>query len=306
MVLPASVAVPPVVRRALEALVERLVQRFPRDLLEVRLFGSRARGEARPGSDVDVLVVVRDGAPEDAEERIQAERESVWRQEDEYAQLAAFVLQEKGVPVGRAVRAAIEEGLRARGLTVDDVLPVLGLLVLREGELRRHREARDLLYRNLRDEGVPLWSAGADLWSEEGVPLAGRERDVRFELEQAARALKVARFALEGDEPHGAASRAYYAAFHAVQAALLTENIERSSHEGVLAEFNRLTRANRLLGKAFHGQLDGLFRLRQDADYGRTYVKERDAARAVETAERFVRAAQEYCQRWLVRQEGRG
>jgi len=29
------------------------------NLLEVRLFGSYARGEARPGSDVDVLVLVK-------------------------------------------------------------------------------------------------------------------------------------------------------------------------------------------------------------------------------------------------------
>jgi predicted nucleotidyltransferase len=32
------------------------------DVLEVRLFGSLARGEARPGSDADVFIVVRDGA----------------------------------------------------------------------------------------------------------------------------------------------------------------------------------------------------------------------------------------------------
>ena len=38
------------------------------DVLEVRLFGSLARGEARPGSDADLLVVVRDGA-QDALER---------------------------------------------------------------------------------------------------------------------------------------------------------------------------------------------------------------------------------------------
>lgn len=33
------------------------------DALEVWLFGSLARGEARPGSDADVFVVLRDGAP---------------------------------------------------------------------------------------------------------------------------------------------------------------------------------------------------------------------------------------------------
>jgi predicted nucleotidyltransferase len=32
------------------------------DVLEVRLFGSLARGQGRPGSDADLFVVVRDGA----------------------------------------------------------------------------------------------------------------------------------------------------------------------------------------------------------------------------------------------------
>jgi predicted nucleotidyltransferase len=33
------------------------------DVVEVRLFGSLARGHAHPGSDADLFVVVRDGAP---------------------------------------------------------------------------------------------------------------------------------------------------------------------------------------------------------------------------------------------------
>jgi predicted nucleotidyltransferase len=32
------------------------------DVIEVKLFGSLARGQARPGSDADLFVVVRDGA----------------------------------------------------------------------------------------------------------------------------------------------------------------------------------------------------------------------------------------------------
>jgi predicted nucleotidyltransferase len=33
------------------------------DVVEVRLFGSLARGAAHPGSDADLFVVLRDGAP---------------------------------------------------------------------------------------------------------------------------------------------------------------------------------------------------------------------------------------------------
>jgi predicted nucleotidyltransferase len=38
-----------------------LLERRP-DVLEVRLFGSLARGDAHPGSDADLFVIVRDGA----------------------------------------------------------------------------------------------------------------------------------------------------------------------------------------------------------------------------------------------------
>jgi predicted nucleotidyltransferase len=41
----------------------RNLMRARADVLEVRLFGSLARGNAAPGSDADIFVVVRDGAP---------------------------------------------------------------------------------------------------------------------------------------------------------------------------------------------------------------------------------------------------
>ena len=39
-----------------------LVDKDPK-VLEVRLFGSLARGEAHPGSDADLFIVLHDGAP---------------------------------------------------------------------------------------------------------------------------------------------------------------------------------------------------------------------------------------------------
>jgi predicted nucleotidyltransferase len=46
-------------RRALQRFVTRLRETLPRNIQEVRLFGSEARGEATPESDIDVLVVVQ-------------------------------------------------------------------------------------------------------------------------------------------------------------------------------------------------------------------------------------------------------
>ena len=46
---------------ALQEIVQRLADAY--DPLRIYLFGSKARGEAGPGSDYDLLVVVRDDAP---------------------------------------------------------------------------------------------------------------------------------------------------------------------------------------------------------------------------------------------------
>jgi len=50
---------PPAVRQALRRLAAALRERWGEDLLEFRLFGSHARGEAHEESDVDVCVVLR-------------------------------------------------------------------------------------------------------------------------------------------------------------------------------------------------------------------------------------------------------
>ena len=43
---------------ALEQFKSRLMQELDGRLVELKLFGSKARGDDRPGSDVDVLVVI--------------------------------------------------------------------------------------------------------------------------------------------------------------------------------------------------------------------------------------------------------
>lgn len=48
------------IRKALAEFRKELVNLLGDNLLEVRLFGSRARGDAEPDSDVDVMLLVRE------------------------------------------------------------------------------------------------------------------------------------------------------------------------------------------------------------------------------------------------------
>lgn len=48
---------------ALATYVERVARLYPDDVLSVTLYGSRARGDAKIESDIDVLVVVRRDTP---------------------------------------------------------------------------------------------------------------------------------------------------------------------------------------------------------------------------------------------------
>jgi len=47
-------------RKAIDAFVERLQARFPGQVLQVTLFGSKARGDSGPWSDIDLLIVVKE------------------------------------------------------------------------------------------------------------------------------------------------------------------------------------------------------------------------------------------------------
>jgi hypothetical protein len=130
------------------------------EVLGVALFGSVARGDARPDSDVDVFVLVTDGMWRDVEERGQRHVEFVFSspertqafgegRPDEYVQMwqDAQVLIDKEGRMAELRRAAA----RAETLPARSDRPSLGALpapcAVRMAFARRHAQLRHTIAR---------------------------------------------------------------------------------------------------------------------------------------------------------------
>jgi predicted nucleotidyltransferase len=56
--------------KALETFVDRLKEREGDNLLKIILFGSVARGDSRPFSDIDVFVLIKNGVKDEIKDRV--------------------------------------------------------------------------------------------------------------------------------------------------------------------------------------------------------------------------------------------
>jgi predicted nucleotidyltransferase len=91
-------------RQAIQAFVHRLHERFPGQILRVTLFGSKARGDSGPWSDIDILVTV----PEES-----------WSLRGEVSTLAADVSLEYDVLIGpRVIGLERWEGMERDGFSL--------------------------------------------------------------------------------------------------------------------------------------------------------------------------------------------
>jgi len=112
---------------------------------------------------------------------------------------------------------------------------------------------------------------------------------------RASQALDTAR-RVSAYDPDAAASRAYYAAFHAVSALFALEGREFKKHSALEAAVHRdLVKAGRWpqeLGTDYHF----LYRLRTIGDYGGAeHVSGDDAQQAIGKAERLLEAVRQAC-----------
>ena len=117
------------------------------------------------------------------------------------------------------------------------------------------------------------------------------EKEITANLERAEESIAASGKLVEEGYFDFAASRAYYAAFYSVSAALLNEGAEFSKHSGVISAFhNKFIKTGKLEAK-FGRDLRWLFELRGVGDYGQTeHVSKENAGKAIEAAESLLQA----------------
>ena len=114
-------------------------------------------------------------------------------------------------------------------------------------------------------------------------------------IEKSGEKLKVAQKLLSGDEYEDAVSRAYYSAFHAAQAALLTEGLSASSHQGLVNLFGLHLVKTGKFEKRFGKFLANLKDDREQSDYEVfSTIDQETAQQAVKEAKEFLAAVESY------------
>lgn len=119
-----------------------------------------------------------------------------------------------------------------------------------------------------------------------------RRHNAEAEMERADTCLREARHLQEAELPYGAASRAYYAVFHAARALLVSRGLEPTSHRGVVNLLGEHFVRTGLLSPELARLVSRMHADRHDADYFVEAVFTLDESdEALADADRFLDAA---------------
>jgi hypothetical protein len=114
-------------------------------------------------------------------------------------------------------------------------------------------------------------------------------------IEKAQKKLAVADKLLQSGDYEDAVSRAYYAAFHAAQALLLTEGEKAETHKGVVTLFGLFFVRTGKFNKNFGKFLANLKDDRESGDYEVfSYIDKESAEIALSEAREFVKESEVY------------
>lgn len=119
-------------------------------------------------------------------------------------------------------------------------------------------------------------------------------------IKKSHKALQTAGSNLEIGDYEAASSKAYYAVFHIMQAALLSIGLTYSKHSGVISGFSKEFIKTCVFPKEFSNKIRSLFRDREISDYSYSLTIEREQAQEdIKTAEEIIKAVEVYIERNL-------
>lgn len=134
-----------------------------------------------------------------------------------------------------------------------------------------------------------------------------RQYQIQAYLGHAQRSLASAESSIEHGFYNTVINRAYYAIFYAASGLLLTHNLSRSKHSGVIAAFRQQFVQAGLIEPEYSDIYGDVMDARMGSDYDMTWeVEEATARDKLEDARRFVERAVHYLEEggWLNGQSG--
>ena len=250
-------------RAAVSRFLERLEVECAGAVQRVVIFGSKARGDHDPESDLDLLVVA------DAEE---AELRRVARAvEDETdVLLQPLILPPQRYQEYQRLRVPLYVNLRRDGVELWD-----------EAGWEAEKQA------------VPLDSVEGELRTMD----ENTRETIQMYLSLAHEALDDAHLLSSSGSLRRTLSCAYYACFYALSAALYAIGVVRSKHSGIQAALSRFLVRPGLVEEEYKDIYNALRKAREESDYELRFAPEPDeVAQLLEDAGRFVARMEAFLQ----------
>lgn len=241
-------------RGSVASFLEQLDQSCGEHVAQVIMFGSHARGDDELESDIDLLIVTRNGAAQVKEMVMHLTRDEPY--------LSVLVKSAEEYREHQRLRDPLYVNVRRDGIELWDPGRWLAEqqripLDFVEGELRTMDEST--------------------------------KETIRIYVGLARDALDDARYLRRGNRLRATNSKAYYAAHHVLVAALYALNVVRSKHSGVQAALSQFLVKPGHIEERYKDIYNELLAVREDSDYGPRFqptVAQTD--RLLAGAEQFV------------------
>ena len=116
-----------------------------------------------------------------------------------------------------------------------------------------------------------------------------KKQIVDYRLEKSKKTLEDAKKVIELEMWVTAANRLYYAAYYAVSALLISNNINTKTHDGIIRMFNQHFVYTGKIDRELARQYNSLYTMRLTGDYGDCFdLQENDVLPLVKPAQTFI------------------